>query len=386
MSYELEAYLVPPSALEGKQNHTVPKTVYRLTDELGLISLCGTVHLAKNWPIRASKGTTIARVSADYFGGYGGQSATVWSDGKVVAENVEVNTALRRLGVTRTGGQDEWDCVGLGRFRRTETWAAEAIRANWKLGDKPLEKLLEALRYTSQNEKQQEKVRAAAAKDLGELGDEAAIPHLVDAVKARDEQALRIAAAGALAEIGGPALAQLAEQLREEEADLHSKWDLFRSRLRIAVAKTLVKIGRLEPTVLAERQQEEESYLNSKRDSFRFFPVIHALGEAGPAAGPFADDLVIMLRHWHAGTRGDAAQALGKIGPAAANAVPALIEALGDEESFVRSYAAQALGEIGPAAQPAAQALSTCLRDEIHYVRDNPKAALAAIEENPDRD
>jgi HEAT repeat protein len=340
MSYELEAYLVPPSALEGKQNHTVPKTVYRLTDELGLIPLCGTVHLAKNWPIRTSKGTTIARVSADYFGGYGGQSATVWSDGKVVAENVEVNTALRFLGVVKTGGQDEWDCVGLGRFRRTETWAAE----------------------------------------------EAAIPHLVDAVKARDEQALRIAAAGALAEIGGPALAQLAEQLREEEADLHSKWDLFRSRLRIAVAKTLVKIGRLEPTVLAERQQEEESYLNSKRDSFRFFPVIHALGEAGPAAGPFADDLVIMLRHWHAGTRGDAAQALGKIGPAAANAVPALIEALGDEESFVRSYAAQALGEIAPAAQPAAQALSTCLRDEIHYVRDNAKAALAAIEENPDRD
>ncbi len=39
MSYELEAYLAPLTALEGKQNHPIPETVYRLTDELGLVPL-----------------------------------------------------------------------------------------------------------------------------------------------------------------------------------------------------------------------------------------------------------------------------------------------------------------------------------------------------------
>jgi HEAT repeat protein len=344
VSYELEAYLAPLAALEGDQQHPVPETVYRLTDELGLVPLCGTVDLDKSWPIRASRGTTVARVSADYFGGTGSQSATVWSDGEVVADNVDVNAALRHLGVEKSGGQDEWDSVGLGKFRRTETWAAEAIRAGRKSSDTPLETLLEALRYTSPNQKQQEKVRAAAATNLGELGDEAAIPHLVAAVKASGEEGLRIAAAAALAEIGGPALAELAAMLHEKE-----------------------------------------SRRPSKRDSSGFFPVIHALGEAGPAAGPFTDDLVFMLRHANASTRSDAAQALGKIGPPAANAVPALIETLRDEEPSIRSYAAKALGQIGPAAQAAAPVLSTCLEDEAHYVRDSAEAALAAIDQSPER-
>ncbi len=42
MSYELEAYLAPLTALESKQNHPIPETVYRLTDEIGLVPLCGT--------------------------------------------------------------------------------------------------------------------------------------------------------------------------------------------------------------------------------------------------------------------------------------------------------------------------------------------------------
>ena len=339
MSYDLEAYLAPLSALEGPQAHAVPETVYRLSETLGLVPLCGTVSLAKDWPVQASKGTTVARVSASYFGGYGSQSATVWRDGAVLDRSVDVNTALSRLGVKKTDGRDEWDSVGLGRFRRTETWAAEAVRAGRKLGERPLETLLEALGYTAPNRQQQEKVRAGAAQDLGALGDEAAIPHLVAAVEAREEFMVRIAAAAALADIGGPALAELARMLHEKEP----------------------------------RRQ-------AKRDAHRFFPALHALGQAGPAAGPFAADIATMLRHWNAGIRSDAAQALGKIGPAAAATVPALIAALGDEETFVRSYAAQALGEIGAAARPARRALQRCLEDECNYVRDSARAALVAIE------
>lgn len=362
MSYELEAYLVPMMALEAMQNRSVLRylvpmmareakqnlsalrNVYHLTDELGLVPLCGTVHLDKAWPLRASKGTTIAKISADYFGGNGSQSATVWTDGQIVADDVDVNTALHLLGVQKTDGDDEWDRVGLGRYRRTETWAAEAIRANRKLADDPLEALLTALRYTSPNRKQQEKVRSGAARDLGELGDEAAIPDLVEAIKTKDEEGLRIGAAAALAKIGGPGLIALAEQLHEEE-----------------------------------------SPLNSERSSFRFFAIIHALGEAGPAAAPFTDDLAIKLRHREESTRRDAAEALGKIGSAAANAVPALIEALRDEEYAIRAAAAQALGEIGPAAQAAAEALSICLRDQEATVRYSAEKAMAAINESPER-
>ena len=244
MSYELEAYLAPLKVLEGKQKHPVPELVYRLTDGLGLVPLCGTVHLDESWPVRASRGTTVARVSAAYFGGYGSQSATVWSDGTVIAENVDVNVALRHLGVRKSGGEDEWDSVGLGTLRRTETWAAEVIRAKRKAGDKPLENLLIALRYTAANSKQQEKVRSAAAQDLGELGDEAAIPQLVEAVKSTDEYGLMISAAAALAKIGGPSFALFAEQMRGDEAAFDSKWDRFGCRLRGHVAGTSARAGR----------------------------------------------------------------------------------------------------------------------------------------------
>ena len=363
MSYELDAYLAPTSALEANLNPVALDQVYRLTDELGLLPLCGTLDLDIAWPVQASSGTAVAHVSADYFGGVGSQSATVWTDGEIVAESVDVNTALRLLGVRKTGGEDEWDSVGLGRYRRTETWAAQAIRANRDLGDDALAALTNALGYTSTNKDLQEKVRAAAAIDLGDLGDEAPIPLLVAAVEAGGEQGLRIEAAEALAKIGGGGLSALARLLREDAATRPSKWNLFRSRPRVSA----IGSGKMDPAELA------------RRDPTRLFPIVHAFGIAGPAAGRFAEDLAGVLRHGNAGTRSEAAQALGRIGPGAAPAVPALIDTLKDEEPFVRSYAAKALGEIGPSARAASQALTACLDDDVNYVRESAAAALAAI-------
>ena len=252
MSYELEAYLVPSSVGE------VPSTTYPLTDELGLVPLTVSVatSLSEDWPVRASRGTRIARVSADYFGDAGSQSATVWADGEVIADRVDVNEALRLLGVQAAEGLDEWDTVGLGRFRRTSTWASQAVRDARKKGPNPIPELLEALRYTSPDRKWQEKVRAGAAEDLGELRATESIPALVRAVKAKEELGVRIAAASALARMGGDGITALAELLGERET------------------------GRLK-----------------KRDPHRFFPIVHALGEAREAAAPAAVDLAKMLKH-----------------------------------------------------------------------------------------
>jgi hypothetical protein len=77
----------------------------------------------------------VAYVEADYFGGTGEQSAMVWDAGQVVlghlhlAEKVPapvigtpISQALRRLGVIKGDHPDEFDAVGLGRYRDTEDW------------------------------------------------------------------------------------------------------------------------------------------------------------------------------------------------------------------------------------------------------------------------
>ncbi len=346
MSYELDAFIVPTTVLEGRRTYEVPRTFYRLTDELALIPLLFDGELPEKWPQHASVGATVARISADYFGGYGGQRATVWRDGELVAEDVEANEALRLLGVERSGG-DEWDTVGLGRYRRTHAWAAEAIREKRNRDGLSLNRLLRALRYISLDSDLQGRVRAGAARDLGELGDEAAVPRLSSIVRARTDQGLVIAAASALGRIGGSGLTALAEALRD---------------------------GERAPGIPARILR-----LFRRRQPFAPFPIVHALGEAGPEAGAHAADVARLLRHSDFGTRADAAQALAKMGPAARAAVPALTDLLGDEQSFNRSYAARALGAIGPAARGAVERLRECLEDEEHTVRDSARDALDAI-------
>ena len=69
-------------------------------------------------------------------GGTGGQDAIVWRDGQVVLcigdddeamsawPNSPISRALRQIGVTAKAGQDEFDAIGLGRFRSNDSWAA----------------------------------------------------------------------------------------------------------------------------------------------------------------------------------------------------------------------------------------------------------------------
>lgn len=74
----------------------------------------------------ASKEDPVAYVETEYFGGEGDQGAVVAREGKVVfgpaAGNGSINAALRLIGAKKATEHDEFDEVGLGRFRRNEDW------------------------------------------------------------------------------------------------------------------------------------------------------------------------------------------------------------------------------------------------------------------------
>ncbi|WP_344870055.1 hypothetical protein [Deinococcus aetherius] len=78
--------------------------------------------------VEVSRLGRVAYVEADFFGGSGTQVAAVWQQGKCVMGpecskgGGAINHALRLLGVPRSPGQDEFDEVGLGRFRHTADW------------------------------------------------------------------------------------------------------------------------------------------------------------------------------------------------------------------------------------------------------------------------
>ena len=81
----------------------------------------------------------VAYLEADIFGGTGTQATVLWRNGEVCLGPVSgeftataphpsssrqwpFNQALRELGVDRGDAFDEFDAVGLGRWRHTEDW------------------------------------------------------------------------------------------------------------------------------------------------------------------------------------------------------------------------------------------------------------------------
>ena len=87
--------------------------------------------------VAASQAAPVAFVSTCYFGGQGTQDALVWSQGELIFSprsapyadawpNSPISRALRTLGIVADDGSDEFDTVGLGKYRTTEKWAASA--------------------------------------------------------------------------------------------------------------------------------------------------------------------------------------------------------------------------------------------------------------------
>jgi HEAT repeat protein len=208
-------------------------------------------------------------------------------------------------------------------------------------------------------------VREAAAKALGRIGDAAAVPGLLAALRDESWQ-VREAAAEALGEIGAPAVPGLLAALRDAD------W-----QVRRAAAAALREIGDAAavPGLLAALRDADWVVRREAAE---------ALGEIGDAAA--VPGLLAALRDADWVVRREAAEALGEIGDAAAvpgllaalrdadwvaaealgrigdaAAVPGLLAALGDADADVRRAAAAALGEIGDAA--AVPGLLAALRD-----------------------
>ncbi len=76
--------------------------------------------------IDASKVDAVAYVETEYFGGAGDQGAIVARGEKIIFEPTEgdgsINTALRLIGARKEAAHDEFDAIGLGRFRSNKDW------------------------------------------------------------------------------------------------------------------------------------------------------------------------------------------------------------------------------------------------------------------------
>jgi hypothetical protein len=74
------------------------------------------------------KGKIIALVETDYFGGGGDQSAKLYVDGVKMYDESDVfdysktpiNDVLKMMGVVKKTGMDEFDTIGLGKYRTNE--------------------------------------------------------------------------------------------------------------------------------------------------------------------------------------------------------------------------------------------------------------------------
>jgi hypothetical protein len=78
----------------------------------------------------ASKDEALVYVETEYFGGDGGQGAIVAHRGDIFFGPAEgdgsINAALRLLEAKKDGAHDEFDAVGLGRFRSNEDWIEQS--------------------------------------------------------------------------------------------------------------------------------------------------------------------------------------------------------------------------------------------------------------------
>jgi len=75
-----------------------------------------------------SKGKMIAKITTDYFGGPGEQSAKLWENSEVIYNKSDlhdwgarpINNVLKLMGVEAKPGMDEFDTIGLGYYRSNE--------------------------------------------------------------------------------------------------------------------------------------------------------------------------------------------------------------------------------------------------------------------------
>lgn len=157
MAYRLRAFIAEKHQLEGLAKRLDGACVVDLNGVLGIIPLLdaveGKLPIGGTPPVaglrlsqalagcaeEASAEGPLAYVEAEYTAKKEFQASIVWAGGKVVsgplidATNWDprepsvcerpVNAALRLLGISAVGFDDEWDAVGMARHTDTVDWA-----------------------------------------------------------------------------------------------------------------------------------------------------------------------------------------------------------------------------------------------------------------------
>ena len=78
-----------------------------------------------------SRQAALVYLETEYFGGDGSQAAVAYRDGQTLSPTPSsgdgaINRALRCLGITQHTAFDEFDYVGLSRYRHTSDWIEAA--------------------------------------------------------------------------------------------------------------------------------------------------------------------------------------------------------------------------------------------------------------------
>lgn len=106
------------SVLEGSQSHIK-------WTELGA-NILATTRIPNIRDFGQDK--TIAKIETDYFGGSGNQSAKLFINNEKVYDKSDeqdwsltpINDVLKQMGIISNQGMDEFDTIGLGKYRKNE--------------------------------------------------------------------------------------------------------------------------------------------------------------------------------------------------------------------------------------------------------------------------
>lgn len=224
-------------------------------------------------------------------------------------------------------------------------------------------------------------LRVAAACVLRELGPEAlpAVAALGESL-ADENRWVRWYAADALADLGPGAAPAVGALMRLAEHE-----DRF-SRRRAVVA-----LGRIGPAAkaaapLLARIETEDPSSSIRRAAAVALHQVNLADLAEQAAAAASEQVRQLIRQLGEGDEFEiaaAARSLGELGPSAAAAVPALTQTLGSENKWLRVAAAEALGTIGNEATNVVPALQALLRDAEPEVQAAAGEALQKIEGRP---
>jgi HEAT repeat protein len=217
-----------------------------------------------------------------------------------------------------------WALEQLGQEPMTETYIRPIAHGKWKdtnVAAPALDTVAATLKDPSKEK------RFIAVRTLANVGDDRAVPGLIEALADSDRE-IRDMAIHALVKIRAAAVQPLLAALKEGDAALRPKAAAVlgyigdpRSRMPLMAA-----LGDPEPAVRANAAEALAAYRKDKR---------------------LVEPLVFVLKDPDVRVRFNAAGSLWKIGDP--SATPALLELLDDPDTATRKRAAQVLGNIGDA-------------------------------------